>query len=382
MLSGKPGSRIIQQEFWRATISTTSIILFIIGLILLTGGAEILVRGASRIAVTVGITPLVVGLTVVAFGTSSPEMAVSVMAAFSGDAGSDIALGNVIGSNIFNVLFILGLSAMIIPLVVSVQLLRLDVPVMIGASILMLLMALDGRIGRVDGIILFSGVIIYTIFVIYQGRKESKQNIKEFELEYGEPEKSKSQMVLDLLMIFTGLALLVLGSNWLVKGAIDIARLLGLSELIISLTIVAAGTSLPEVATSAIASLRGERDIAVGNIIGSNIFNILCVLGLSATVSPSGINVSPVALGFDIPVMLAVAVVCLPIFFSGFLITRTEGFMLMAYYVIYVSYLVLSATHHDSLGLFNTVVIFFVIPVTILTLAFAVYQQFRIKRQT
>lgn len=337
-------------------------------------------RGASRIAVTVGITPLVVGLTVVAFGTSSPEMAVSVMAAFSGGAGSDIALGNVIGSNIFNVLFILGLSAMIIPLIVSVQLLRLDVPVMIGASILMLLMALDGRIGRLDGIILFSGVIIYTIFVIYQGRKESKQNIKEFELEYGEPEKSKSQMALDLLMIITGLALLVLGSNWLVKGAIDIARLLGLSELIISLTIVAAGTSLPEVATSAIASMRGERDIAVGNIIGSNIFNILAVLGLSATVSPSGINVSPVALGFDIPVMLAVAVVCLPILFSGFLITRTEGFMLMAYYVIYVSYLVLSATHHDSFGLFNTVVIFFVIPVTILTLAFAVFQQFRLRK--
>jgi len=346
---------------------------------LLTGGAEILVRGASRIAVTAGITPLVVGLTVVAFGTSSPEMAVSVMAAYSGGAGSDIALGNVVGSNIFNVLFILGLSAMIIPLIVSVQLLRLDVPVMIGASILMFLMALDGKIDRLDGIILFSGVIIYTIFVIYQSRKESRQNVKEFELEYGEPEKNKYQMMLDLFMIFTGLALLVLGSNWLVKGAIDIARLLGLSELIISLTIVSAGTSLPEVATSAIASIRGERDIAVGNIIGSNIFNILAVLGLSATVSPSGIGVSPIALGFDIPVMLAVAVVCLPIFFSGFLITRTEGFMLMAYYVIYVSYLVLSATHHDSLGMFNTVVIFFVIPVTILTLAFAVYQQFNNK---
>ena len=337
-------------------------------------------RGASRIAVTVGITPLVIGLTVVAFGTSSPEMAVSIMAAYSGGPGSDIALGNVIGSNIFNVLFILGLSAMIIPLIVSVQLLRLDVPVMIGASILMFLMALDGRIGRVDGIILFSGVIIYTIFVIYQGRKESKQNLKEFELEYGQPEKNKSQFILDLFLIFTGLGLLVLGSNWLVKGAIDIARLLGLSELIISLTIVAAGTSLPEVATSAIASFRGERDIAVGNIIGSNIFNILCVLGLSATVSPSGINVSPIALGFDIPVMLAVAVVCLPIFFSGFLITRTEGFLLMAYYVIYVSYLVLSATHHNSLGLFNSVVIYFVIPATILTLAFAVYQQFRFRK--
>lgn len=337
-------------------------------------------RGASRIAVTVGITPLVVGLTVVAFGTSSPEMAVSVMAALSGDAGSDIALGNVVGSNIFNVLFILGLSAIITPLIVSVQLLRLDVPVMIGSSILMLLLALDGRVGRLDGIILFSGVIIYTIFVIYQGRKETKQNVKEFDLEYGQLAQNKFQIVLDLCLIFVGLGLLVLGSNWLVKGAIEIAQFLGMSELIISLTIVAAGTSLPEVATSAIAAFRGERDIAVGNIIGSNIFNILAVLGLSATVSPTGISVSPIALGFDIPVMLAVAAVCLPIFFSGFLITRTEGFMLMVYYVIYVSYLILSATHHDSLGLVNTAVIFFVIPVTILTLAFAVYQQFRLRK--
>jgi cation:H+ antiporter len=346
----------------------------------LTSGAEVLVRGASRIAVTAGITPLVVGLTVVAFGTSSPEMAVSVMAALSGGAGSDIALGNVVGSNIFNVLFILGLSAMVTPLIVSLQLLRLDVPVMIGASILMLLLALDGRVGRLDGIILFSGVIIYTIFVIYQGRKEAKQNVKEFDLEYGQPAKNKYQIMQDLFLIFAGLALLVLGSNWLVKGAIEIAQYLGISELIISLTIVAAGTSLPEVATSVIASLRGERDIAVGNIIGSNIFNILCVLGLSATVSPTGIGVSPVALGFDIPVMLAVAVICLPIFFSGFLITRTEGFILMTYYVIYVSYLILSATHHDSLGFLNSVVIFFVIPVTLLTLAFEVYQQFRLRK--
>ncbi len=334
-------------------------------------------RGASRIAVTAGITPLVVGLTVVAFGTSSPEMAVSVMAALSGPAGADIALGNVVGSNIFNVLFILGISAMITPLVVSVQLLRLDVPVMIGVSVLMLLLALDGSISRLDGLLLFTGIIIYTVFVVIEGRKEQKKNVAEFDQEFGEAAKSKSQITLDLVFIFAGLALLVLGSNWLVKGAIEIAQFLGMSELIISLTIVAAGTSLPEVATSVIASLRGERDIAVGNIIGSNIFNILAVLGLSATVSPTGIGVSPIALGFDIPVMLAVAFICLPVFFSGFLITRTEGFMLMAYYVIYVSYLILSATHHDSLPLLNSVVLFIVIPVTLLSLALAVYQQFR-----
>lgn len=348
---------------------------------LLTGGAEILVRGASRIAVTAGITPLVVGLTVVAFGTSSPEMAVSVMAAYSGGPGSDIALGNVVGSNIFNILFILGLSAIITPLIVSIQLLRLDVPVMVGASILMFLLALDGKVGRLDGIVLFSGVIIYTIFVINQGRKETKQNVKEFDLAYGHAANNSFQIVLDLTLIIAGLGLLVLGSNWLVKGAIEIAQYLGMSELVISLTIVAAGTSLPEVATSIIASLRGERDIAVGNIIGSNIFNILAVLGLSATVSPAGIGVSPVALGFDIPVMLAVAVICLPIFFSGFMITRFEGLMLTSWYVIYIGYLVLGAMNHDSLGLVNTVVIFFVIPATLLTLASMLYQQFRDKRK-
>ena len=307
-------------------------------------------------------------------------MAVSVMAAFSGGAGSDIALGNVVGSNIFNILFILGLSAIITPLVVSVQLLRLDVPVMIGASILMFLLALDGRFGRLDGIVLFSGVIIYTIFVIYQGRRETKQNIKEFDLEYGQPAKNKFQVVLDLFLIFSGLGLLVLGSNLLVKGAIEIALFLGMSELIISLTIVAAGTSLPELATSAIASLRGERDIAVGNIIGSNIFNILAVLGLSATVSPAGINVSPNALAFDIPVMLAVAAICLPILFTGFLITRTEGIMLMTWYMIYIVYLILGASDHGSPGLAHTIVLYLVIPVTVLIIVTTVYQQF-IKRK-
>jgi len=339
------------------------------------------VRGASRIAVTAGITPLVVGLTVVAFGTSSPEMAVSIMAAFSGGAGSDIALGNVVGSNIFNILFILGLSAIITPLVVSLQLLRLDVPVMIGASILMLLLAVDGRVGRMDGIILFSGVIIYTIFVIYQGRKEAKQNIEEFDLEYGQPAQNKFQIVLDLSLIFAGLGLLVLGSNWLVKGAIEIAQFLGMSELIISLTIVAAGTSLPEVATSVIASLRGERDIAVGNIIGSNIFNILAVLGLSAGVSPAGIGVSPIALGFDIPVMLAVAVICLPILFSGFHITRLEGFILLSLYVIYISFIVLDATGNPYLPQFTMVIMYLVIPLTLLTLTLAVYQHFMARKR-
>ena len=337
-------------------------------------------RGAARLAVTAGITPLVVGLTVVAFGTSSPEMAVSVMATYSGPSGSQIALGNVVGSNIFNVLFILGLSAIITPLVVSLQLLRLDVPVMVGVSLLMYLLALDGSISKLNGLLLFTGIIAYTVFVVIEGRKEQKKHTTEFETEYGETAKSQSQIMIDIFFILIGLALLVLGSNWLVKGAIDIARFLGMNEFIISLTIVAAGTSLPEVATSVMASIKGERDIAVGNIIGSNIFNILCVLGLSAAVSPAGIDVSQVALHFDIPVMLAVAAICLPIFFTGTQVSRGEGILLLGWYVIYVSYLVLSGTNSEGLGILTGIVMYLVVPLSLIYIAYTIYQQFETKK--
>jgi cation:H+ antiporter len=270
-----------------------TLILFVLGLLLLVIGAEALVRGASQLAARSGVSPLVIGLTVVAYGTSTPELAVSVQSGLSGQA--DIALGNVVGSNIFNVLFILGVSAMITPLVVAQQLVRLDVPLMIGVSFLLAMLARDGRIDRLDGIALFAGIVAYTFFAIRQSRKESRRIKEEYAKEFGAgPSPAGGRVAFHVALIVLGLAALVLGSGWLVNGAVMLAKWWGLSELIIGLTIVAAGTSLPEVATSVIASMRGERDIAVGNVVGSNIFNILAVLGLSSLVAPNGVSVSSI----------------------------------------------------------------------------------------
>ncbi|MBS3933508.1 MAG: calcium/sodium antiporter [Truepera sp.] len=348
-----------------------AVLLFPLGLLLLVVGAEALVRGASRLASAVGISPLVIGLTVVAYGTSAPELVVSVTAGLAGQA--DIALGNVVGSNIFNVLFILGLSALIAPLVVSQQLVRLDVPLMIAVSLLALLISLDGRIGRIEGILCVAGIIIYTLFLIRHSRKAG-QGVSNHQQD--QPRTSAT-----VLYIVGGLGLLVLGASWLVESAVTIAQLLGVSELIIGLTIVAAGTSLPEVATSIVATIRGERDIAVGNIVGSNIFNILMVLGLSGVVAPDGIYVSPAALHFDIPIMIAVAVACLPIFFTGQVIARWEGAVFLGYYIAYTLYLVLAAAEHAALAIFSAAMAWFVIPLTVLTLLLITLRAIRSSRQ-
>lgn len=355
------------------TVST--IVFLLLGLLLLIAGAEYLVRGAARLATAAGVSSLVVGLTVVAFGTSSPELAVSVMSAYKGQA--DLALGNVVGSNIFNVLLILGLSAVIIPLVVAQQLVRIDVPLMIAASILMFLMGMDGKIGRIDGIILFAGVVSYTVFLIRQSRKESSAAVKaEYEDEFGKAGESPGWLR-NILLVVVGLAGLMLGSKWLVDSSVSIARAFGVSELIIGLTIVAAGTSMPEVATSVVAALRGERDIAVGNVVGSNIFNILSVIGMSSIVSPAGISVSSAALRFDIPVMIGVAVACLPVFFSGYRISRTNGALFLAFYAAYLVYLIMTATRHEALGTYQAALFYFVLPLTALALVFITWRGFR-----
>jgi cation:H+ antiporter len=354
------------------------------GLVLLVIGAEALVRGASRLAAALGIAPLVIGLTIVAFGTSSPEMAVSVQSVLSGQ--TDIAVGNVVGSNIFNVLFILGISAIIIPLTVAQQLIRLDVPLMIGISIVLFLMALNGYIERWEGGVLFAGIIVYTIFQIVQSRKgkESAAVEAEYAEEYGKPEpRTPGRMLLNIGMAIVGLFLLVVGARWFVEGAIEIARAFGISELIIGLTIVAAGTSLPEVATSIVAAVRGERDIAVGNVVGSNIFNILAVLGLSSIVAPGqGLPVAPGMIEVDIPFMIAVAIACLPIFVTGNTISRWEGIVFVAYYVAYTVYLILTSTEHALLPQFQFFMFWFVAPLTLLTLAVSAYREFSGRRAT
>ncbi|MGL5047641.1 MAG: calcium/sodium antiporter [Shewanella sp.] len=356
-----------------------TIVWLIAGLGCLVIGAEFLVRGASRLATMMGISPLVVGLTVVAFGTSAPELAVSIQSGLEGQAG--IAVGNVVGSNIFNVLFILGVSALIVPLVVSQQLVRFDVPLMIFISLVMLAMAWDGRLSFTDGALLFAGIIAYTLFLVVQSRRESKAVQAEYEQEFGvtEPVVSLS-WGRNLLFIIGGLGLLILGSRFLVSSAVEIAHYFGVSDLIIGLTIVAAGTSLPEVVTSIVAALRGERDIAVGNVVGSNIFNILCVLGLTSMVTPGGIEVSESALRFDIPVMIAVAIACLPIFFTGYTIARWEGALFLIYYVIYTFWLILYASNSALHPTFTAAMVGFVVPLTAITLLVLAARSWRANR--
>ncbi|MEW6428886.1 MAG: calcium/sodium antiporter [Thermodesulfobacteriota bacterium] len=351
-------------------MNPTTLAFFCAGFLLLVAGAELLVRGASRLARAVGISPLVVGLTVVAFGTSSPELAVSLLSASGGQA--DIAVGNAVGSNIFNVLFILGLAALITPLAVSRQLVRLEVPLMVASAALLPLFAMDGRLGRLDGVLLFAAVLAYTTWAIRRSRRENGAATDEYAREYGEGGDGRSRqgyMLRQLALVVAGLALLLLGSDWLVDGAVALARAFGVGELIIGLTIIAAGTSMPEAATSVMASLRGERDIAVGNVVGSNIFNILAVLGLSAAIAPDGVPVPAGAMAFDIPVMLAASVACLPVFFTGHRIARWEGGLFFGYYLAYTGYLLLRALGHAQLGTFGVAMLWFALPLTVVTLA-------------
>ncbi|MBE9110444.1 calcium/sodium antiporter, partial [Nodosilinea sp. LEGE 07298] len=347
---------------------------------LLLVGAESLVRGAAKLAGLLGISPLIIGLTIVAYGTSAPELAVSVQSTLAGQG--DIALGNVIGSNIFNVLVILGLSSLVAPLPVAQQLIRLDVPIMVGISGLLLLFSLDRVLQPSDGIILLLGSVVYTLFLVYQSRKETNAEVQsEYEREYGSTSVGRLAWMINLAYMGVGLVTLVGGSRLFVSGAVSIAQSLGVSQLVIGLTIVAAGTSLPELATSAVATLRGERDIAVGNVVGSNIFNILTVLGITSISSGSGIPIPNAVLNFDLPVMLAVALACLPIFLTGNVISRWEGGLFSGYYVAYTAFLILRAADHESLGLFSRVMLLFVIPLTVITLALVVMKWWPHKSQ-
>jgi cation:H+ antiporter len=354
------------------------LITFLAGLALLIFGADLLVRGASRLSLSLGIAPLVVGLTVVAFGTSAPELAVSVKGALDGQ--TDIALGNVVGSNIFNVLFILGVSALLAPLVVDRQLIRQEVPIMVGLSALVLWMAMDRSISFGDGAVLLGALLAYVFLLYRQGKNAAPAEVSDPLL--SNAPGPLSRLPVQLALIVVGLAMLVLGSRWLVEAATIFATMLGVSPLVIGLTIVAAGTSLPEVATSVIAALRGEREIAVGNVLGSGIFNLGAVLGISAMVSGTGLQVPASLLAFDLPVMLAVAIACLPVLFTGHLIARWEGAVFLGYYVAYTTYLVLNAQAHDALDEFTLVMSTVVIPLTVLTLAAVAWRELKRWRRT
>ncbi len=344
----------------------------IIGLVFLVFAADYLVKGAASIAGTLGISPLIVGLTVVSFGTSAPELAVSVASAFKGQA--DLAVGNVVGSNIFNVLVVLGLSALIIPLVVHQQLIRFDVPVMIFFSLLLYGLSFDGSITRMDGVVLFSMAVGYLFFLLRQSKAEKNVAVlAEYEEEFGKTTEDP-KWFRNISFIILGVAGLVIGSDILVRGAVEIAGFFGVSELIIGLTVISAGTSLPEVATSVVAAMKGEKDIAVGNVVGSNIFNIVLVLGVSSVVAPSGIAVTSHAVNFDMVFMVGVALATLPIFFYGYRVGRAAGFFFLLFYCIYIGYLILEATSAGVFPAYRQVLLYWVAPATGLCLLLVLFK--------
>jgi cation:H+ antiporter len=309
---------------------------------------------------------LVIGLTVVAFGTSAPELAVSVQAAYAGSG--DLAVGNLVGSNIANVLLILGLAAVVAPLTVSSKLVQFDVPLMIGASLLLLLFGLDGAIQVWEGGLLVGLLGVYNIWSIRQGRVETESVKDAFAEAAPAVDRTGRSILASSALVLLGLVLLALGARWLVDGAVAIARFMGVQELVIGLTVVAIGTSMPELVTTIVGSLRGQRDLAVGAVVGSNLFNILGVLGVASIVAPNGIPVSEAALVLDIPIMIATAVACLPIFFTGHRIARWEGALFFLYYLAYMTYLILDATEHSTSAGLGLVMTGFVMPLTVVTL--------------
>jgi len=373
----------------------------LLGLVLLVAGGELLVRGASGLATRIGMSSLVVGLTVVAFATSAPELAVTLGAVMGGEPG--LAVGNVVGSSIANVLMILGSSAIILPLLVKVQLVRIDIPFMAAFSILFLLLAIDGGFSRVDGLILLVLLVLYIAVAIILSRRDghvddlrgpgasiatasagrvgqTARKTGDTMTEAVEDVEARGSIGRDVVLVLIGVVLLVVGANILVKGATGIATAFGVSDLIVGLTVVAIGTSLPELATSIVAVRRGQRDLAVGNVVGSNIFNIGAVAGLAAMISPTGLPVPESALALDIPLMIAASVVLLPLAFTGSVIARWEGGLLVALYVSYLLYTVLAAAERPILQGFTTVMLWFITPLVVLTVISTVIHEISRRR--
>lgn len=351
--------------------------LIVLGLLLLIAGGEALVRGASTFAVKAGISPLVIGLVVVSAATSAPELAVTIGAVMNGEPG--LAVGNVVGSNIANILLILGISAMVSPLLIKRQIVRFDMPVMVGLSVVLLVVSLDGNISVVDGIVLLAGLALHAVVSIVLGRREAASAISAADIM--PLNSSPVPLWLAGVLLVAGIGLLVGGAQALVTGAVSIATALGVSGLVVGLTIVAIGTSLPELATSIIALRRGERDMAVGNIVGSNIFNIGMVLGLPAILFREGIPVPTAAIALDVPLMVAAAVALLPIAFTGFIVARWEGSLFVALYIAYLLFVVLAATEHDAATGFTSVMLWFVLPLVAMTLIAVTAYEIRIHRK-
>lgn len=318
------------------------VIVFLGGLVVIIVGAEMLLRSASRLAVALGISPIVIGLTIVSVGTSAPELAVGITAGLEGKG--PLAVGNIAGTNIVNILLILGLSALMRPLPTRLLSTRLDVPVMIASALALIVVSWDGLLSQMEGVLLMLAAVIYTVAVVQLSRLEPPLMQQEFKDEFSEPpapqQTSNQRKAWNAVLLIVGMALTVLGAELLVSGAVDLAKAFGVSDAFIGLTIVAIGTSAPELVTTLIATWKNERDVAIGNLIGSSVYNILFILGLSCAVVPGGIDVSQDVLWIDMPVAAAVAIVCLPVFKSDQLVSRREGAFFVVAYLLYLTMLV------------------------------------------
>lgn len=327
-------------------MSLHPVLLFLGGLVIVVLGAEMLLRGATRIASMLGVSPIIIGLTVVSVGTSAPELAVGLTAAHEGRG--PLAVGNIAGTNIVNILLILGLSAAIRPLPTRSLSVRLDVPVMIATAGVLFIMALDGVLDRTEGLGLLLAAIVYTVALVMLSRQEDSSTRLEFrDALAGQAPPSRhitggGAWVWNAVLLVAGMALAVLGAELLVAGAVELAKAYGVSDAFIGLTIVAIGTSAPELVTTLISTARNDRDVAIGNLIGSSIYNVLVILGLTMLAAPaSGVDVSAEVLWIDLPLAALVAIVCLPVFRSDRMVSRREGVGFVLAYVAYLGSLML-----------------------------------------
>lgn len=317
--------------------------LLVFGLAVLILGAELLTRGGTALARQMRIPPIVVGLTVVAIGTSTPELAVGIDAAIIGNGA--LAVGNIAGTNTVNVLLILGLSALIHPLALRSQTVRMDLPVMILAALMMLAMSLDGRLSRLDGAVLVCAGLAYTLLVIRSAAGENRAVRVEFAKEYRQPKGSRPGgrgALASAAALVAGIVVIVVGADVFVDAAVALARIWGVSDAFIGLTVVAIGTSAPELVTTVLSTLKRERDIAIGNLLGSSVYNIFIILGVTCLVPAAGLPVTPDLVRLDIPVMVLVALVCAPVFLSGREVSRLEGAAFVGTYFAYLGHLLLT----------------------------------------
>ncbi|OBC01091.1 sodium:calcium antiporter [Mycobacterium sp. 852013-50091_SCH5140682] len=322
---------------------------FMAGLIALTVGAELMVRGSTNIAARLGISPILIGLTVVSIGTSLPELAIGITAAAEGSG--ELAVGNIAGTNVVNILFILGLSALLRPLAIETRTLRFDLPVMAGAAVLLWVLAVDGVLSRPDGAVLVCGAIAYSAALIRSSRSERSEVVTEYALAYpsgggteGDRIPRGRRAVLDPVMMVGGIVVIVVGAEWLVTGAVGMARGFGVSDALIGLTVVAIGTSAPELVTTIVSTVRGQRDVAIGNLMGSSVYNILLILGVTCLVPAHGLRLSSSLVWIDIPIMVAATLVCIPILITGRRLHRGEGAAMVAAYLAYLTVLLMTQT--------------------------------------